>query len=103
MALSTGKVAVCLMAAIICAMITPLGFVCAASTDYQDLVNLTLNNEDTRMNAVNLAFFLATHDFDATPKDGYVVVRINSTVYKLTPNGNKPGLADIAIMKSIMK
>jgi hypothetical protein len=99
MALSTGKVAVCLMAAIICAMIAPLGFVCAASADYQDLVNLTLNNEDTRMNAVDLAFLLATHDFDATPKGGYAVVRINSTVYKLTPNGDEPGLVDIAIMK----
>jgi hypothetical protein len=31
------------------------------------------------------------------PKDGYAVVKLNETVYILTPNGDKPGLADITI------
>lgn len=75
-------------------------FITEASESYQDLLNLTQTNEDTRMDARDLAFFLVTHDFDATPKDGYVMVELNGTIYILTPNKDKPGLADIAIKKS---
>jgi len=45
-----------------------------------------------------LAFFLATHDFDARPEDGYVTVKIDNLVYKVTPNKDRPGLADIAVI-----
>ncbi len=69
-----------------------------ASTTYQDLVNLTMNTEDPKITAEDLAFLLATHNFDAVPKDGYVVVKINGTAYEMVPNGKKPGLADITIM-----
>ena len=50
------------------------------------------------MSAEDLAFFLVTHDFDATPKNDYVEVRLNGVVYKVVPNGSKPGLADVTIM-----
>lgn len=74
-------------------------FIAEASDSYQDLLNLTQTNEDTRMDARDLAFFLVTHDFDATPKDEYVMVELNGTRYILTPNKDKPGLADIAVKK----
>jgi hypothetical protein len=46
----------------------------------------------------DLAFFLATHNFDARPKDSYVEVRINDTIYKVIPNGFESGLADLTII-----
>jgi hypothetical protein len=46
----------------------------------------------------DLAFFLATHNYNATPKNGYVQVKIDSTIYKVVPNGPQPGLADLSII-----
>ncbi len=66
---------------------------------YSDLLNLTMGIEDTRMNAQDLAFLLVTHDVDARPKDDYVMVKLNGTVYKLTPNKDLPGLAEMTPMK----
>ncbi|MCX6676102.1 MAG: hypothetical protein NTW84_06775, partial [Methanothrix sp.] len=44
----------------------------------------------------DLAFFLATHGFDAEPKESYVVVKFagGKEAY-LTPNGASPRLADL--------
>jgi hypothetical protein len=50
------------------------------------------------MTVNDLAFFLATHNFDAIPKEGYVQVKINGSVYKVMPNGTNPGLADILVV-----
>jgi len=85
------------IAAMIFLMAVASIFTGEASDNYQDLLNLTRANEDTRMNARDLAFLLVTHDFDATPMDGYVMVELNRTIYILTPNKDRPGLADIAI------
>jgi hypothetical protein len=52
--------------------------------------------DDPRMDAKDLAFYLATHGFDASPRGGYVEVHLVGSVYKLTPNGQAPGLASIA-------
>ena len=84
-----------LMAMVLVAMIASMVFVCSASADYQDLLKLTSANEDTRMNAQDLAFLLVTHNYDAIPKGDHVEVKINDLVYRLTPNGGKAGLADI--------
>jgi hypothetical protein len=54
--------------------------------------------KDSRMNAMDLAILLATHNLDATPKDGYVIVKQEGKIYSLTPNGEKPGLAEITII-----
>ena len=54
-------------------------------------------NEDVWISAQDLAFFLATHNYDAVPKDGYVEVHIDKTVLKLVPNGDKPGLCEIEV------
>jgi hypothetical protein len=45
----------------------------------------------------DLAFFLATHNFDATPKDGYVQVKIDSTIYKVVLNGANSGISQSII------
>ncbi|MEI6104489.1 MAG: hypothetical protein WCP70_11140 [Methanothrix sp.] len=45
----------------------------------------------------DLAFFLVTHDFDAVPKKDHVEVQIDGTVYKLVPNGQYPGLANVTV------
>jgi hypothetical protein len=43
-----------------------------------------------------LAFFLATYNYRAVPKDGCVEVDLNGRICKLIPNGNEPGLCDIS-------
>ncbi|MCX6677800.1 MAG: hypothetical protein NTU95_07650 [Methanothrix sp.] len=85
------------IAMVLLAIIASTVFVCSASADYQDLLNLTGASEDVRMNAQDLAFFLVTHDFDATPKGDHVDVNINGLIYRLKPNAGKPGLADIEL------
>jgi hypothetical protein len=49
------------------------------------------------MTAEDLAFFLAIHNYDATPKDGFVQVKMDGTICNLVPNGANPGLADLTI------
>ncbi len=61
------------------------------------LSELISQNEDARMTAEDLAFFLAIHNFDATPKDGFVQVKMDGTICNLMPNGDAPGLADLTI------
>lgn len=73
----------------------PLAESSATGDSYQDLINLISGNEDDRMSVVDLAFLLVTHSFDAVPRDDYVEVRIEETVYMLKPNAGQPGLADI--------
>ncbi len=65
--------------------------------DFSDLKNLTSSMEDTRINANDLAFFLASHNFDAVPENGYVEVKLDGRTLKLIPNGKGPGLCDIII------
>ncbi|VVB64454.1 Uncharacterised protein [uncultured archaeon] len=50
------------------------------------------------MKTDDLAFFLGTHNYGATPKDGYVQVKIDGTIYKVVPNGANPGLADLSTL-----
>jgi hypothetical protein len=67
----------------------------AMNEDISDLKKLVSGNEDTRMNAQDLAFFLATHNYNAMPRNGYVELNLNGIIYKLIPNNEKPGLCDI--------
>ena len=72
----------------------------ALSSDAADnsaLMTLISQNEDSRMGVKDLAFFLVTHDFDAVPKKDYVEVHIDDTVYKLVPNGQLSGLANVTV------
>jgi hypothetical protein len=87
-----------LIATLICVIIAAMSCPSAASDDYTNLMKLITENEDVQINAQDLAFLLATHNFDATPKDDYVIVKLDIGVYKLVPNGMKPGLADVIIL-----
>ena len=66
-------------------------------SDKSELTKLIFGDEDPLINVNDLAFLLATHDFDAIPKGDYVEVRLNNTIYKLVPNGRYPGLANVTL------
>jgi predicted small secreted protein len=78
-----------------CILMAYMNTASAIGEDISDLKNLISGNEDTRMNSQDLAFFLATHNYDAVPRDGYVELNLNGIIYKLVPNSEKPGLCDI--------
>lgn len=46
----------------------------------QELLILISQNEDPLMTSNDLAFFLVIHSFDATPRDGYVEIKLNNAV-----------------------
>lgn len=62
------------------------------------MMKLISDNEDTKMTSNDLAFLLATHGFDAVPKKDYVEVHLSDTVYRIVPNGDRPGLANVSIV-----
>ena len=72
---------------------------CSAATGPNDnmyeLKVLLTSFDDPGMDINDLAFFLVTHNYDATPAGSFVEVKIDSQVYRLVPNGKKPGLCDI--------
>jgi hypothetical protein len=86
-----------LIAALICMAYMPASNASGAAGS-TELTKLISQNEDTYITPNDLAFFLATHNYDAAPKDGYVQVKIEGTIYKAIPNGAHPGLADLMIM-----
>ena len=79
-----------------CILMVFINTASAIGEDISDLKNLISFNEDTRMNSLDLAFFLATHNYNAVPKEGHVDLNLNGKIYTLVPNGNEPGLCDIA-------
>jgi hypothetical protein len=89
-----------LILAITISLLTTQSFTALSSTvdDNSPLIKLISSMDDPQMSVKDLAFFLVTHDFDATPKIDYVEVRINDTVYKLVPNGQYPGLANVTMI-----
>jgi len=70
--------------------------VSASSDSLSDLKSLISSFDDPHMNAKDLAFYLATHGIDATPKGSYIEVDLGGNIYRLTPNGSAPGLCTIA-------
>jgi hypothetical protein len=69
----------------------------AESDDLNSLRNLIMSFEDARLTSTDLAFFLATHNYDAVPRGDHVDLLLEGTLYRLVPNGNAPGLCDIVI------
>lgn len=67
----------------------------ASGNDISELKQQLSFFDDPKITVLDLAFYLATHNYEATPKDGYVELKLNGTIYKLIPNGNKQGLCDI--------
>ena len=80
-----------------CAMTAILSAITASaeSDDLTSLKNLVTSFEDRLINSSDLAFFLATHNYDAVPKGDHVDLFLNGKVYKLVPNGDAPGLCYI--------
>ena len=68
----------------------------ASSASLSELKSTVSSFDDPRMDATDLAFYLATHGIEATPKGGYVEVDLGGDVYKLTPNDSAPGLCSMA-------
>ena len=66
-----------------------------AAADNSALLKLISGNDDEQVSVRDLAFFLVTHDFDATPHKDHVVVEMGHSVYKVVPNGRFAGLANI--------
>jgi hypothetical protein len=87
---------ICALSLISITIMLALPTVSASSDSLSDLKSSTSGFEDHRMSAQDLAFFLVSHGFDATPKGGFVEVDLGDHTYKLTPNGSAPGLASIA-------
>ncbi len=83
----------------VCIVIVAVSFntAMASGEDIYSLKTLIYSYDDSRMDSRDLAFFLVTHNYDAAPVGSYVQVRLDGSVYKLVPNGNKPGLADIEL------
>ncbi len=78
-----------------CIFVICLSTASTIGEDRSDLESLISAYEDTRMDSQDLAFFLASHNYDAEPKDGYVEVNLQGKICKLIPNGDRPGLCDI--------
>jgi len=68
---------------------------CASGEEIPDLTRLVSSFDDPRMDCQDLAFFLATHDYSAVPREDYVELNLNGRHYILIPNGKDPGLCDI--------
>jgi len=67
----------------------------AENDDLYSLRNLITSFEDSLINSQDLAFFLATHNYDAVPRGNHVDLNLNGKVYRLFPNGDAPGLCNI--------
>jgi hypothetical protein len=85
-----------LIVAIVCVAFAPSSYASTGSSSTQ-LSELISQNEDIRITAEDLAFFLAMHNYDATPKEGVVQVKMDGAICSLVPNGANPGLANLTI------
>jgi len=73
------------------------GMAFGESENISSLKSLISSFDDTGINSQDLAFFLVTHNFDATPKGNQVEVKLDGEVYFLIPNGDRAGLCDIKL------
>ena len=86
-----------LLAALICVAFAPMSYASGVA-DSTELSKLISQSGDTNMTPNDLGFFLATHNYNAAPKNGYVQVKIDDTIYKVVPDDSQPGLADLSII-----
>ncbi|HPS92647.1 MAG TPA: hypothetical protein PKV33_10850 [Methanothrix sp.] len=83
----------------ICVIVVSLVPAIAAgeTENLSNLKSLLISFDDRNIDSQDLAFFLVTHNFDATPVGSKVEVKLDKKVYVLVPNGDNPGLCDIAL------
>jgi hypothetical protein len=86
-----------LIAALTCIVLVSASPAFGAVAENNELTKVISQCHDTHMTVEDLAFFLATHNYNATPKDGYVQVTIGGTIYKAVPN-SATGLAELSII-----
>ena len=86
---------ICALSLISITIMLALPTVNASSDSLSDLKSSISGFDDPRMNSQDLAFFLVSHGFDASPKDNFVEVDLGDHTCKLTPNGSAPGLASV--------
>jgi len=84
---------------IVCIIIVSLnsGMAFGENENITSLKNLLTSFDDPGINSQDLAFFLVTHNYDATPVGSQVEVKLNTEVYLLIPNGDRAGLCDIKL------
>ena len=84
---------------IVCIIIVSLnsGMAFGENENITSLKNLLTSFDDPGINSQDLAFFLVTHNYDATPVGSQVKVKLNTEVYLLIPNGDRAGLCDIKL------
>jgi hypothetical protein len=76
---------ICALSLLSIAIIVALPTASASSDSLSDLKATISGFDDPRMDTEDLAFFLASHGFDATPKDSFVEVDMDDHVHKLNP------------------
>ncbi len=81
---------------VLIAILLALPAVSASGDSLSNLKSLVSGFDDPRMSVSDLAFFLATHGFDASPRGSYVEVDLGDRLFRLTPNGPALGLCAIA-------
>jgi hypothetical protein len=84
--------AICVLSMVV---MLALPAVSASDDSLSDLKSCISGFDDPRMDAKDLAFYLASHGFDASPKGGYIEVDLGAQICKFAPNGSAPGLASI--------
>jgi len=85
-----------LLAALVCAAFAPASYA-SGIADCKEMTKLISQSGDARMTPNDLAFFLATHNYDATPKDGYVQVKIDGTICKVVINSANSEIVSLSI------
>jgi len=80
---------------VLLALLLSLPPACASNASLSDLESAISSFEDSRISVADLAFYLATHGFDASPKGSFVEVDLGGRVYRLAPNGPADGLCTI--------
>ena len=86
-----------LITALTCAVFVSANLAFGAVAENHYLTKTIAQYHDTHMTVEDLAFFLATHRYDAVPKDGYVQLSVNGISYKAIPN-DATGLAELTTM-----
>lgn len=83
-----------LLAALTCNVLISANPAFGAVAENNELAKAISQFHDTHMTVEDLAFFLATHNFDSIPKDGYVQIKIDGAIYKAVPN-TLTGIAEL--------
>jgi len=86
---------ICALSLLALIIVLALPTASASSDNLSDLMSSISAFDDPRVDAGDLAFYLVTHGFNATPMGSYIEVDIDGKIYRLTPNGSDPGLCDI--------